>query len=302
MKSAAGSYTASGRIPFGFMPTSAKKLHTFLPNRVFPLFKEHQSCDFVNVCCYWCVRVRVRWFGDGTGALWRCSPAWSRMPRRRRFLEQRSRSRTIETGAVRTTASGADGSFRILDLDPGRYTVTVELSGFQKVQADDVLVLLGRTVEFPGAVEDWRGHRNRECHRRGRRAIDLTSTTIAHNVTAEEFDRMPKARTFQDVALAAPSVNQGQIEGGLQVNGASGAENAYTVDGVVTNSLVNGGVAAERRVRIPPGSAGQDHRDLRGIRRGARRRRERRHQVGGQHVPGRGPLLLLRQRAERQLR
>ena len=43
------------------------------------------------------------------------------------------------------------------------------------------------------------------------------------------------------MALVAPSVNQGQIEGGLQVNGASGAENAYTVDGVVTNSVVNGG-------------------------------------------------------------
>lgn len=35
-------------------------------------------------------------------------------------------------------------------------------------------------------------------------------------------------------------MNQGEIEGGIQVNGASGAENAYTVDGVVTNSLVNG--------------------------------------------------------------
>ena len=73
------------------------------------------------------------------------------------------------------------------------------------------------------------------------RSIDLTSTTIAHNVTAEELARLPKTRTFQDVALVAPSVNQGQIEGGLQVNGASGAENAYTVDGVVTNSVVNGG-------------------------------------------------------------
>ena len=35
-------------------------------------------------------------------------------------------------------------------------------------------------------------------------------------------------------------MNKGEIEGGFQVNGASGAENAYTVDGVVTNSLING--------------------------------------------------------------
>ena len=40
--------------------------------------------------------------------------------------------------------------------------------------------------------------------------------------------------------MTAPSVNRGDIEGGFQVNGASGAENAFTVDGVVTNSLING--------------------------------------------------------------
>ena len=40
--------------------------------------------------------------------------------------------------------------------------------------------------------------------------------------------------------MTAPSVNSGEIEGGFQVNGASGAENAFTVDGVVTNSLING--------------------------------------------------------------
>ena len=51
---------------------------------------------------------------------------------------------------------------------------------------------------------------------------------------------MPKARSFQSIAFTAPSVNQGEIEGGFQVNGASGAENAFTVDGTVTNSLING--------------------------------------------------------------
>ena len=70
--------------------------------------------------------------------------------------------------------------------------------------------------------------------------VDTRSTIIAHNVTAEEIARLPKGRSFQSIALTAPSVNSGEIEGGFQVNGASGAENAFTVDGVVTNSLVNG--------------------------------------------------------------
>ena len=70
--------------------------------------------------------------------------------------------------------------------------------------------------------------------------VDQRSTLIAHNVNAEEFDRLPKGRSFQSIAFSSPSVSQGEIEGGFQVNGASGAENAFTVDGIVTNSLVNG--------------------------------------------------------------
>ena len=70
--------------------------------------------------------------------------------------------------------------------------------------------------------------------------IDTQSTTIAHNVTAEEFERIPKGRSFQNLALSSPSVNAGEVEGGIQVNGASGSENSFTVDGVVTNSLING--------------------------------------------------------------
>ncbi len=70
--------------------------------------------------------------------------------------------------------------------------------------------------------------------------VDTRSTIIAHNVTAEEIDRMPKGRSFQSIAMTAPSVNSGEIEGGFQVNGASGSENQFTVDGVSTNSLLAG--------------------------------------------------------------
>ncbi len=63
---------------------------------------------------------------------------------------------------------------------------------------------------------------------------------MAHNVAAEEFDLLPKTRSFQSLAVTAPSVNAGVIEDGFQVNGASGAENAFTIDGVVTSSLFNG--------------------------------------------------------------
>jgi hypothetical protein len=145
-----------------------------------------------------------------------------------------------QTGATRVVVSGTDGAYRIPDLDPGRYTVTVELQGFQKVQADDVLVLLGKTADFPATLKVGGVSEVVTVTSDTKTQVDLHSTTVAHNVTAEELDRMPKTRSFQGVALTSPGVNQGDIEGGFQVNGASGAENSFTVDGVNTNSLLYG--------------------------------------------------------------
>src|SRR6185436_3109099 len=49
--------------------------------------------------------------------------------------------------------TGADGTYRVPDLDPGRYSVTFELDTFQKVVLNDVVVLLGRTVGVDAALK-----------------------------------------------------------------------------------------------------------------------------------------------------
>jgi hypothetical protein len=144
------------------------------------------------------------------------------------------------TGAVRTLVTGGDGMYNVPDLEPGRYALSVELSGFSKVQMDDLNVSLGRTLKADAQLKVGDMSEVVQVQAEARPAIDARSTLVAHNVTSEEIDRLPKGRSFQSLALTAPSVNSGEIEGGIQVNGASGAENAFTVDGVVTNSLING--------------------------------------------------------------
>jgi hypothetical protein len=144
-----------------------------------------------------------------------------------------------QTGKVFTAVSGPDGVYRVLDLEPGRYSVKFELSGFSGQEVPDLNLLLGKTLTVDSQLRVG-GLQEAVNVVAESPLIDTRSTTIAHNVTAEEFDRIPKGRTFQDIALSSPSVNRGQIEGGFQVNGASGAENSFTVDGVVTNSLVDG--------------------------------------------------------------
>ena len=144
------------------------------------------------------------------------------------------------TGAARTQVTSADGVYTIPDLEPGHYAVVVELSGFSKIQMGDVLVSLGKTLKVDAQLKVGDMSEVVQVQAEARPAIDLRSTLVSHNVTSEEIDRLPKGRSFQSLALTAPSVNSGEIEGGFQVNGASGAENAFTVDGVVTNSLING--------------------------------------------------------------
>ena len=144
------------------------------------------------------------------------------------------------TGAARTLVTGGDGLYSVPDLDPGKYSMVVELSGFSKVSFDDIAVSLGKTLKLDAQLKVGDMTETVQVQADARPAIDSRSTLVSHNVTAEEIDRLPKGRSFQSLAMTAPSVNSGEIEGGFQVNGASGAENAFTVDGVVTNSLING--------------------------------------------------------------
>src|SRR5262245_40303589 len=145
-----------------------------------------------------------------------------------------------DTGAARVFVTDANGRYNATDLQPGKYSIAFELSGFSRVERPDILVVLGRSFQLDAQMRVGALTETVQVTAEAAPLVDTRSTLIAHNVSAEEFDRLPKSRTFQSIALTAPSVNQGELEGGIQVNGASGAENAFTVDGTVTNSLVNG--------------------------------------------------------------
>ena len=143
------------------------------------------------------------------------------------------------TGRVYTAVTDGSGMYRS-DLDPGMYAIRFELSGFARQEQPQVEVLLGRQFDVDATMRVGNVSEAVQVTAENAPLVDTRSTIIAHNVTAEEIARLPKGRSFQSIALTAPSVNSGEIEGGFQVNGASGAENAFTVDGVNTTSLVNG--------------------------------------------------------------
>jgi hypothetical protein len=144
-----------------------------------------------------------------------------------------------DTKRVFKATTGQDGKYYFRDVEPGKYSLNFEMTGFSKVEVTDVSLLLGRTLTYDAVMQI--GKLEQVITVAGApSAIDTAATVVAHNVTEDEFDRMPKARSFQDVALTSPSVNSGAIEGGIQINGASAAENNFTVDGLSVTGVING--------------------------------------------------------------
>jgi hypothetical protein len=145
----------------------------------------------------------------------------------------------IDTKRSITRTTDAAGNYSAQAIEPGRYSIKYELSGFSPVERPDVNLLLGKTLNVPATLKVATVTETVQVVSESP-LIDTASTLRGNNIPAEEFDKIPKGRSFESLAAASPSVNTGQLEGGIQVNGASAGENNFTVDGVSVNSLVHG--------------------------------------------------------------
>jgi hypothetical protein len=151
------------------------------------------------------------------------------------------------TNRVSTFSTREDGSYKASDLEPGRYVVRFTASGFATAEVSDVLVLVGRKTKLDATLKV--GQLAEVVTVMGGAAqLDMDSTALGHNVNEEEFDRLPKARSFQALLATSTSVTSGidqfgnivGLEGGISVNGSSSAENQFFIDGVATNSQLYG--------------------------------------------------------------
>jgi hypothetical protein len=144
-----------------------------------------------------------------------------------------------ETRRQTVVATDSDGVYFARSLEPGRYTVKFELSSFAPQEAPDVLVRPAETA--PVDVSMRVGALTETVQVLAETPlIDPGQTTRQRSIPAEQFEIIPKGRSFQSLATALPSVNQGELEGGIQVNGASAGENNFTIDGVPVISLIHG--------------------------------------------------------------
>ena len=93
------------------------------------------------------------------------------------------------TGRVTTVVTDGAGMYRA-DLDPGVYKVHFELSGFAPSENPTVQVELGRQFNMDASLKVGNLNEAVQVTAENSPLVDTRSTLVAHNVTAEEIDRL----------------------------------------------------------------------------------------------------------------
>ena len=127
------------------------------------------------------------------------------------------------------------GTYRLFTLPSGVYTIVFSLQGFQPVKREDIVLQLEQTLTLDIALKQ--STLAEEVTVVGKSPlIDVKSTTKGSTMTKETFMQLPRSRNFDGLLSTVPGVQIDAYEGGLSVDGASGGENMFYIDGTnITN-------------------------------------------------------------------
>ena len=143
----------------------------------------------------------------------------------------------IGAGFKRTITTNEEGFFRVLQVPPGTYdVVTTPSSGFGEARYENVRSLSDRATQLtitvtPGKQRDYR----RYCCF-GVLPVDTTNNAIQTTINAQKIELIPKSTGFTGLLKTVPGTRPESRTGGFSVDGASGGENVFVIDGQeVTN-------------------------------------------------------------------
>ncbi|CAN5615492.1 TonB-dependent receptor [soil metagenome] len=145
-------------------------------------------------------------------------------------------------GFTRNITTDRNGFYRVQQIPPGFYTVsTSATSGFGEATRTNVEVVLGKStlVDINLAVAGAENIVNVTADA-GAVAIDPTSNKVQTNITAQAIDLLPKGVNFTSLLQTAPSVRNEPLSGGFQIDGASGSENTFIIDGQEVSNFRTG--------------------------------------------------------------
>ena len=145
--------------------------------------------------------------------------------------------------------SDASGLFSVPQLPAGVYSVLARAPGFSTATKNDVPVALGRATRLDFRMEVGQVTESVVISADAV-MVDTTSSASAVNVDRSFFDILPKGRSFYDLAAIAPGARPETKGGGVQVDGASGSENTFFIDGMEVTNIQTGVLSDKNRIPV----------------------------------------------------
>ncbi len=154
-----------------------------------------------------------------------------------------------ETKLVRTAKSNAQGSYQLVNLPIGTYTVTVTMTGFSAAKFPNILVQADRTDTLPAQLAV--GSASDSVTVDFNPLLNAVDTTNGYVLDKAQIEAIPlPTGSFTGVAILSPGVNA-ELSGGtgansglgnapIWANGQRDTSNSFSLNGVDASNLFNG--------------------------------------------------------------
>ena len=155
--------------------------------------------------------------------------------------------RLVSSQVTRTAITNTEGRFHVGLLNPGAWAVTVAKVGYDtqtshlSVAPEETVSLRFRMAPVASATVEVTGSSTTL-------SLDPTSTSAGMTLTRDDIERLPTGRNMNDLIYLSPSAgfagtpyNSTARGVDYSVSGASGNENQFITDGLVTTDLRFGG-------------------------------------------------------------
>lgn len=143
----------------------------------------------------------------------------------------------IGAGFRRTITTNEEGFFRVLQVPPGAYDVaTTAASGFGEARYENVTVAIGQSTQLVITVTPGGNVTRVDIVASETMTVDTTNNSIQTTINAQKIELIPKSTGFTGLLKTVPGTRPESRSGGFSVDGASGGENVFVIDGQeVTN-------------------------------------------------------------------
>lgn len=153
---------------------------------------------------------------------------------------------------IKTTVTGADGTYRVVDLRGGDYTVAFALDGFQRVRKSEVSLSAAFTATVDAVLGV--GQLGEEVTvRADARLIDARSGTSEQPIRQELLEGIPVGRIPNVAVLIIPGATSSRPDVGgsetgqtnnISIHGSQGRDLVWNTDGLnMTANTADGGVS-----------------------------------------------------------